>query len=791
MSDAPAPVTRAPSGSSAEWEEEPQQPLEQPQLGSSSSWRERLRASASKLGVSLKEHVRELKAAAAAEIDKFKEHAQRFDHLDDPLEPAPPATTVHRPRSSDADADAGAADDDDAVDRGPCDAPAAASSALPPQAARAASDGQRRAPKPPPQKAAPAVAVPATPWAPTCPRERRYEREFRAAVLKIAKEPAHFLAPEAPPAEGAAANSNDDDDDDEAPPPPPLGALLPQAAWVVEVDDDLRQLRFQLVPRELTEEQFWRRYFAAVRRVKRSILLRGAAREAALDQGLPFEATARSKPAVPRASAAISSRGIYILARAVGEGRPARSLQQMCEPGLSASPPPATMGLAARALSASRHALGQLTAARAGSGGGRWELDPEELGALYTLFDSEAPSASAYGHSWSRLAEELGGAPPAGFLACVTMVFAAMERASAMALFWLHAVEEIRWHWQYRQPIPRVDVEQAPQLNYCLIHQKLQLINCCIARLKRREVARRAIARQREEARRRVQAAHGAAEALGQAGLDHGAAADSGGAQGQAGPSVDEQLAQMRWGHKEQIAGLVLIRSGEPLFAPHTQEAPVLTEDMMRETEELMMKTGSLGVGVAQLRSDMSAFKAANPQALLEDFVRWYSPPDWIPEVGAEARGTRGCLSARMQEEGNLWRQLWEVCPAAAAAEQSSLFDEEHVGEAAIDFLATVAPSELLETAFIVALGSAYAGASASPAAQEPPLREALEEVLQFAAALCGRGMSATKIDRLCAAFDRLESFVRGLHADEVEEWTLVSPRPDADGEESPEEGQG
>eukprot|EP00958_Prasinococcus_capsulatus_P019152 scaffold2323_cov329-Prasinococcus_capsulatus_cf.AAC.10 len=104
------------------------------------------------------------------------------------------------------------------------------------------------------------------------------------------------------------------------------------------------------------------------------------------------------------------------------------------------------------------------------------------------------------------------------------MVFAAMERASAMALFWLHAVEEIRWHWQYRwvhggeseretqsgregsrgaavgvahthacmawhvrrQPIPRVDVEQAPQLNYCLIHQKLQLINCCIARLKRR-----------------------------------------------------------------------------------------------------------------------------------------------------------------------------------------------------------------------------------------------------------------------------------------------------------------
>ncbi len=29
----------------------------------------------------------------------------------------------------------------------------------------------------------------------------------------------------------------------------------------------------------------------------------------------------------------------------------------------------------------------------------------------------------------------------------------------------------------------------------------------------------------------------------------------------------------------------------------------------------------------------MSAFKAANPGCLLEDFVRWYSPADWIVET--------------------------------------------------------------------------------------------------------------------------------------------------------------
>lgn len=30
------------------------------------------------------------------------------------------------------------------------------------------------------------------------------------------------------------------------------------------------------------------------------------------------------------------------------------------------------------------------------------------------------------------------------------------------------------------------------------------------------------------------------------------------------------------------------------------------------------------------LISDMAAFKSANPGCLLEDFVRWHSPKDWV-----------------------------------------------------------------------------------------------------------------------------------------------------------------
>ena len=49
--------------------------------------------------------------------------------------------------------------------------------------------------------------------------------------------------------------------------------------------------------------------------------------------------------------------------------------------------------------------------------------------------------------------------------------------------------------------------------------------------------------------------------------------------------------------------------------------------------------------------TDMQAFKAANPECMLEDFVQWHSPRDWI----------EGKLSGRLTQPGNLWVQLWEV----------------------------------------------------------------------------------------------------------------------------------
>ena len=43
----------------------------------------------------------------------------------------------------------------------------------------------------------------------------------------------------------------------------------------------------------------------------------------------------------------------------------------------------------------------------------------------------------------------------------------------------------------------------------------------------------------------------------------------------------------------------------------------------------------------ASLLSDMESFRAANPGAVLGDFVRWYSPRDWID--GEEAGDKVAC----------------------------------------------------------------------------------------------------------------------------------------------------
>ena len=73
------------------------------------------------------------------------------------------------------------------------------------------------------------------------------------------------------------------------------------------------------------------------------------------------------------------------------------------------------------------------------------------------------------------------------------------------------------------------------------------------------------------------------------------------------------------------------------------------------------------------------ALQAANPGCTLADFVRWYSPRDWVEEEVVDEQGqqvTHGQLSARMQIPGNMWVEVWHSAKAVPARRQRRLFDD-------------------------------------------------------------------------------------------------------------------
>jgi hypothetical protein len=143
---------------------------------------------------------------------------------------------------------------------------------------------------------------------------------------------------------------------------------------------------------------------------------------------------------------------------------------------------------------------------------------------------------------------------------------------------------------------------------------------------------------------------------------------------------------------------LTLLKTGEPMKVPVTQDPGFMTEDMISEQADVFEKLGTSEKATqqrarlqsAQLYSDMQAFKAANPHACLEDFVRWHSPRDWI----ADEQG--GHLSTRMSEPKNIWQELWKCSKRIPSSKQRPLFNEAVEAEKALYFLETTSVHEFM-----------------------------------------------------------------------------------------------
>lgn len=383
--------------------------------------------------------------------------------------------------------------------------------------------------------------------------------------------------------------------------------------------------------------------------------------------------------------------------------------------------------------------------------------DDETQSLMYTLFKLEehfphdkSQCNSELHHSIS-LPKDLHGAPPGSFTHQIAETIGKISSVYKMAFFWQSLVLELKKLWSDGQPVPRMPLDAAPDLNCCLLHQEIQVINCCIARKKRRKAAKESLD-----------------SLLKRASIDNSNHLYSNGdspdsemyIKGSAGDNV------LRLGADHPSENLTLLETGELVYSPTLQEGPIMTAELIKETEELVLRTGSVGAGCSQLLSDMQAFKAANPGCVLEDFIRWHSPPDWSEDCAAssaevgEGSSRRGRLSERMQtKEGNLWKELWGAAKPIPAVEQAPIYDEDLAVESIFDALEVIEPSKLFEQLLAVILSVCFVAAElVLPAGSN--LSKLFYDCKDYILSIYQDDISKEKLDEICKVYETMEAIV-------------------------------
>jgi hypothetical protein len=182
---------------------------------------------------------------------------------------------------------------------------------------------------------------------------------------------------------------------------------------------------------------------------------------------------------------------------------------------------------------------------------------------------------------------------------------------------------------------------------------------------------------------------------------------------------------------------LRMIESNYLLYVPETQDEELFTEDMLLEQMEKMSKLGGSSTDNSHhhqlqsrsLFSDMQAFKAANPTCILEDFVRWHSPKDWI--VSDVGNNRKGVLSDRMASKDNIWHQLWRDAAPLPAKRQPLIFDFQTEAQRALDYLDSIKPLPLFKELLKIASSTLlfYLCNARTPAKDLPFIRDFIKDI--------------------------------------------------------------
>ncbi|CAC5408910.1 RAB3GAP1 [Mytilus coruscus] len=374
---------------------------------------------------------------------------------------------------------------------------------------------------------------------------------------------------------------------------------------------------------------------------------------------------------------------------------------------------------------------------------------------------------------------------------CLCIVNKNYGGLKGLAQLWQEFVLEMRYRWENKYELEGVS-KSAPHLGSCLLYQKLQMLNSCIEKKIQRETLFKGYTSQtnldsnssemevennsesngkcESENKKRKECC---SNKLDRKTSDSSADDDDEFYECQDSPSkspteldkdVDEKedfsetmdtsqsesssfvdsVTHKPEGRLSAFNDIQLLSTGEQLYVPVTQEPAPMTEDMLEEHAEILAKLGTSAEG-AQLRarmqsacliSDMDVLNfAANPGCVLEDFVRWYSPRDWIEDESTMSNDNtqtkpKGYLSPRMQIPGNVWYEAWQSAKPVPAHRQKRLFDDTKEAEKVLHFLSAMKPADVILQLMPCLIHAAIIKVVENDDSDIPRLKDILDQVI-------------------------------------------------------------
>ena len=138
---------------------------------------------------------------------------------------------------------------------------------------------------------------------------------------------------------------------------------------------------------------------------------------------------------------------------------------------------------------------------------------------------------------------------------------------------------------------------------------------------------------------------------------------------------------------------------------------------------------------------------------MLEDFIRWYSPRDWIeePDKLDEWGQPSGHLSPRMLIPDNPWSSTWASAQPVPAHRQRRLFDDTREAEKVLHYLGSRRLGQVGQLLLPVLAHAALVTLHEQPAYGMPSLPDVCQSIrgrLQFATKPLDQNLQIYEVSR-------------------------------------------